>query len=242
MIRPSIRLCWLLLTPFLHRGNRWTRKAARRQEPEFWLTRDRIGRVRFKVLSALYRGRHSFRERRTATVVAKGILRAILFPVLLAAGAVVLLVWFDRSLLPTLLDYSENAGRAIHSTGVGFGVSGTGSEGLGASHSTWRASGRSACSAPRYRCAGHRCFPRALFCCDQRGRGERIRRRSPGSSICTHRGSGWQLLSQGGRLHGRRLSVRARDAGAGILVRSWLGRCVCAFRSRFGTELHQARE
>ena len=113
MIRPSIRLLWLLLTPFLHRGNRWTRKAARRQEPEFWLARDRIGRVRFKVLSALHRRRHSFRERRTATVVAKGILRAIFFPVLLAAGAVVLLVWFDRSLLPTLLDYLENAGRAI---------------------------------------------------------------------------------------------------------------------------------
>ena len=113
MIRPSIRLLWLLLAPFLHRGNRWTRKAARRQEPEFWLACDRIGRARFKVLRSLFRRRHSLRESLTTTVVAKAILRAILLPVLLAAGAVMLLVWFDRSLLPTLLDYLENAGRAV---------------------------------------------------------------------------------------------------------------------------------
>lgn len=113
LIRRTIRLIWLVMAPFLHGGNRWTRKAARRQEPGFWLARDWISRVRFKVLSSLFRRRHSLRERLTATVVARRILRAIFFPVLLAANAVVFLVWFDQSLLPTILAYLENTERAI---------------------------------------------------------------------------------------------------------------------------------
>ena len=46
-------------------------------------------------------------------MVARQILRAIIFPVLLASGAVVFLVWFDQSLLPTVLDYLENVERGI---------------------------------------------------------------------------------------------------------------------------------
>lgn len=113
MIRRSRRLIWLAVAPFLHGGNRWTRKATRRQEPGFWLARNWISRVRFKVLSSLFRRRHSLRERLTATLVARQILRAIFFPVLFAAGAVALLVWFDQSLLPTILDYLEKTTRAI---------------------------------------------------------------------------------------------------------------------------------
>ena len=113
LIRRSRRLIWLGVAPFLHGGNRWTRKAARRQEPEFWLAHGWISRLRFKILRSLLRRRHSFRERLTATVVANRILRAIFFPVLLAAGAVVFLVWFDQSLLPALLDYLESVERAI---------------------------------------------------------------------------------------------------------------------------------
>ena len=113
MIRRSRRLIWLALAPFLHRGNRWTRKAARRQEPTFWISRDQVERVRFKVLRALFQRRHSFKEGLKATAVAKGIVGAIFFPVLLAAVSVVFLVWFDRSLLPPLLDYLGNTGRAI---------------------------------------------------------------------------------------------------------------------------------
>ena len=113
LIRRSRRLIWLAVAPFLHGGNRWTRKAARRQEAGFWLVRNSISRVRFKVLSSLFRRRHSLRERLTATVVARRILRAIFLPVLLAVGAVVFLVWFDQSLLPALLDYLERAEGAI---------------------------------------------------------------------------------------------------------------------------------
>jgi len=113
MIRRSVRLVRLILVPFLHRGNRWTRKVARRQESEFWVARDRIGRARFKVLRILFKRKHSLRERLTATLVAKGILRAIFFPVLLAASTVVFLVWFDRSLLPAILDYLRNTAYAF---------------------------------------------------------------------------------------------------------------------------------
>ncbi|MDE0357075.1 MAG: hypothetical protein OXN92_04950, partial [Gammaproteobacteria bacterium] len=45
--------------------------------------------------------------------MARQILRAIFLPVLLAAGAVVFFVWFDQSLLPTILDYLENTAGAI---------------------------------------------------------------------------------------------------------------------------------
>ena len=113
LIRRSRGLVWLALAPFLHRGNRWTRKAARRQEPTFWISRDQVRRVRFKVLRALFQRRHSFKEGLKATAVAKGIVRAILFPVLLAAVSVVFLVWFDRSLLPPILDYLGNTGLGI---------------------------------------------------------------------------------------------------------------------------------
>ena len=113
MIRAPIRLICILLAPFLLGGNRWTRKATRRQVPEFWLARARFSRLRFKVLTTLFNRRHTFREGLTATVVARAILRAILFPVLLAAVAVVFLVWFDRAILPTLLGYLENTGRAL---------------------------------------------------------------------------------------------------------------------------------
>ena len=113
MIRPPIRLIWVLLAPFLHRGNKWTRKAARRQEPEFWLARARFARVRFKVLRALFKRRNSFREGLTATIVAREIVRAILFPVLFAAVSVVFLVWFDHWLLPALLDFLGDVGRAV---------------------------------------------------------------------------------------------------------------------------------
>ena len=113
MIRQSGRLIWLAFAPFLHPGNRWTRKAARRQAAGFWLARDRVERVRFKVLCALLKRRHSFRERLTTTVVAGEIVRAIFFPVLLAAVSVVLLVWFDHWLLPSLLDYLADTGRSI---------------------------------------------------------------------------------------------------------------------------------
>ena len=110
LIRRPSRLTWLALAPFLHRGNRWTRKATRRQEPAFWVTRNRVGRVRFKVLRALFQRRRSFREGLTATVVFRGILRAIFFPVLLSGGFVVFLVWFDHSLLPAFLNYLRDSG------------------------------------------------------------------------------------------------------------------------------------
>lgn len=113
MMRSSIHLIQILLAPFLHRGNKWTRKAARRQAPEFWLARAGFRRVRFKILRALFKHRRSFREGLTATVVAREILRVIFFPVLLAAVVVVFLVWFDRALLPTLLSYLGNTARAI---------------------------------------------------------------------------------------------------------------------------------
>ncbi|MCY3600198.1 MAG: hypothetical protein OXN85_09545, partial [Gemmatimonadetes bacterium] len=107
------RLLWLTLAPFLFSGNRWTRKAVRRQEPMFWVTRDRVARVRFKVLRAIFRRRRSFRERLTATAVFRQLLRVIFFPVLLSGGFVVSLVWFDQSLLPALLDSLGDTGRGI---------------------------------------------------------------------------------------------------------------------------------
>ena len=113
MIRQSGRLIWLALAPFLHRGNRWTRKAARRQEPAFWLTRSRLDRMRFKVLKALFKRRLHFRASLTATVVAGDILRSIFVPVLAAALFVVFLVWFDHSILPLLLDYLVDPGLTI---------------------------------------------------------------------------------------------------------------------------------
>ena len=113
MIRRPRRLIWLALGPFFHRGNRWTRKAARRQEPAFWITRDRVGRVRFKVLRAMFQRRRSLREGLTTTVVFREILRVIFLPVLLSGGFVVFLVWFDHSLWPGLLNYLGDTGRGI---------------------------------------------------------------------------------------------------------------------------------
>ncbi|MYD00430.1 MAG: hypothetical protein F4X13_14350, partial [Gammaproteobacteria bacterium] len=113
MIRRLRGLAWLALAPFLHRGNRWTRKAARRQEPAFWLARDQVGRVRFKILRAIFHRRRSFREGLTATAVLRQVLRVIFFPVLLSGGLVVFLIWFDNSLLPALLNYSGGTGLGI---------------------------------------------------------------------------------------------------------------------------------
>ncbi len=105
LIRRARRLIWLAVAPLLHGGNRWTRKAIRRQEPAFWVTRNRVGRVRFKVLRAMFQRRRSFREGLTATMAFRGVVRAIFFPVLLSSAFVVFLIWFDYSLLPAFLDY-----------------------------------------------------------------------------------------------------------------------------------------
>ena len=113
LIRRSRRLLWLTLAPFLYRGNRWTRKAVRRQEPAFWVARDRVGRLRFKVLRAVFQRRRSFREGLTATAVFREILRAVFFPVLFSGGFVVFLVWFDHSLSPALLNYLGDTGRGF---------------------------------------------------------------------------------------------------------------------------------
>lgn len=110
LIRWPRDLVRLTLAPFLRRGNRWTRKAARRQEPAFWLARDQVSRVWFKILRAIYQRRRSFREGLTATAVLRQVLRVIFFPVLLSGGFVVFLIWFDHSLLPALLDYVGRTG------------------------------------------------------------------------------------------------------------------------------------
>ena len=113
MIRQSIRLVRLAFAPLLRRGNRWTRKAAWRQEAAFWHARERFERLRFRFLSVLLRRRRSLGEGATAVVVARGLARAIFFPALLAAAFVALLVWLDHySLSFSLLDGFGDAGRA----------------------------------------------------------------------------------------------------------------------------------
>lgn len=107
-IRQSIRLVWLLLAPFLHRGNRWTRKAERRQDLAFWLARDKIRDVWFKVLSVTFKQKYSFRESPVTTVALRKIPRVILFPVFLSCGFVVFFVWLDQSVFPALLSYLDN--------------------------------------------------------------------------------------------------------------------------------------
>ena len=113
MIRQSGHLIWLLLAPFFHHGNRWTRKTVRRHEAAFWLARSRIDHARFRVLSGFFQRRRSFGESITTTVVAWEIAKAIVLPVLLAAVFVILLTWFDHSLFPSLLDYLANTGHTI---------------------------------------------------------------------------------------------------------------------------------
>ncbi len=108
-----IRLIWLLLAPFLHRGNRWTRKAERRQELTFWLTRDKVRDVWFKVLRATFKRKRSFRESLTATAVLRNILRIIFFRLLLSGGFVVLLVWLDQSIPPDFLNHLGDIGEGI---------------------------------------------------------------------------------------------------------------------------------
>ena len=112
-VRRSIRFVWLLLVPFLHRGDRWTRKAERRQESAFWLTRNKARYIWFKILSAAFKRKHSFRESLTATAVLREILRITFFPVLLSGGFVVFLVWFDQAIFPGLLSYLGNIGHSV---------------------------------------------------------------------------------------------------------------------------------
>lgn len=105
MIRRSIRLIQVTIGPFVHAGNLWTRKAARRQELDFWVARDWVRRVQFKVATSLFLRRRSFNRGVTATRVVGSIIRNLFWPVLRAAIAVVLLVWIDSFVLPALLEY-----------------------------------------------------------------------------------------------------------------------------------------
>lgn len=113
MILRSIRLVWLLFAPFRHRGNRWTRKAERRQDLVFWDLRDIVRRAWFNVLSVTFKQRHSFRKSLTATTVLWKILRVILLPILLSGGFVVFLIWLDQAFFPDFPSYLGDSASGV---------------------------------------------------------------------------------------------------------------------------------
>ncbi|MCY3930389.1 MAG: hypothetical protein OXH70_01600 [Acidobacteria bacterium] len=96
-MRTTISLVRLWIAPLLRPGNRWIRKAARRQGPDFWRARERLERLRFKRLRTLVARRRSLSEGAEAVAVAWELAKAILLPVLYAFAFVGFLVWFDQS-------------------------------------------------------------------------------------------------------------------------------------------------
>ena len=112
LVHRSTRLVRLTLLSFPHRGNRWTRKAERIQDPAFWPLRDTVRSVWFKIVSVTFKRSRFLQEKLTATGILWSIIRVILPPVLFSCGFVTLLIWLDQFVVSAVSDswYSTVSG------------------------------------------------------------------------------------------------------------------------------------
>ena len=99
LVHQSTHLVRLTLLSFFHRGNRWTRRAERIQDPAFWPARDMVKSVWCKIVSVTFKRSRSLQEKLTTTGILWNIIRVILLPVLFSCGFVTLLIWLDHSVL-----------------------------------------------------------------------------------------------------------------------------------------------